>query len=106
MVLDGWALSGQPGRSAAAPHQYAPQRSISGLTVTVDLSSVLLSTSARRRALPLQCITIPAGLNDLRAFEALLRAQPYGSYLISEELTYLRSTDGGIAEVKDSRLYV
>jgi len=76
--------------------------SSSGLTVTVDLSSVLLSTSARRRALPLQCITIPAGLNDLRAFEALLRAQPYGSYLISEELTYLRSTDGGIAEVKDS----
>ena len=95
----------QDSQGAAPPHRISMPRSgasSSGLTVTVDLSSVLLSTSARRRALPLQCITIPAGLNDLRAFEALLRAQPYGSYLISEELTYLRSTDGGIAEVKDS----
>ena len=27
-MLDGWALSEQPGSSAAAPHQYAPQRII------------------------------------------------------------------------------
>ena len=99
MVWEGWALSEHPSSSVAAPLQYAPQRSIIIRTdVTVDLSSVLLSTAAQRRALQLQCITIPAGMTDLRAFEA----QPYGSFLMSEELTFLRSTDGGIAEVKDS----
>ena len=95
----------QNSQAAAPPHRFSMLRggaSPSGLTVTVDLSSVLLSTAAQRRALQLQCITIPAGMNDLRAFEALLRAQTYGSFLMSEELTFLRSTDGGIAEVKDS----
>ena len=61
---------------AAAPQQHRISMlrsgaSSSGLTVTVDLSSVLLSTAAQRRALQLQCITIPAGMTDLRAFEAL-----------------------------------
>ena len=95
----------QNSQAAAPPHRFSMPRSgasSSGLTVTVDLSSVLLSTAAHRRALHMQCITIPAGMTDLRKFEALLRAQPYGSFLMSEELTFLRSTDGGIAEVKDS----
>ena len=95
----------QNSQAAAPPHRFSMPlsgASSSGLTVTVDLSSVLLSTAAHRRALHMQCITIPAGMTDLRKFEALLRAQPYGSFLMSEELTFLRSTDGGIAEVKDS----
>ena len=99
------AAHSQDSQGAAPPHRISMLRSgasSTGLTVTVDLSSVLLSTSARRHALPLQCITISTGLNSLRAFEALLRAQPYGSHIVSEELTYLCSTDGGIAEVKDS----
>ena len=101
----GMAGHSQNSQAAAPLHRFSMPRSgasSSGLTVTVDLSSVLLSTSARRHALPLQCITIPTCLNSLRAFEALLRAQPHGSHIVSEELTYLCSTDGGIAEVKDN----
>ena len=41
-------------------------------------------------------------MTDLRAFEVLLKAQPYGSFLMSEELTFLESTDGGIVEVEDN----
>ena len=70
----------QNSQAAAPPHRFSMPRSgasSSGLTVTVDLSSVLLSTAAHRRALHMQCITIPAGMTDLRKFEALLRAQPY-----------------------------
>jgi hypothetical protein len=95
----------QNSQAAAPPHRISMLRSgasSSGLTVTVDLSSVLQGTAVQRRALQLQCITIPAGLNDLHAFERLLRTQSYGDYLIGEEFAYLRSTDGGTAEVKDS----